>query len=131
PGGSKAVLTLANGQKIVLDSAGNGLVSMQGNTKIMKLDSGRLSYRVPGGRHAKVLYNTIATPKGGQYQIWLPDGSKVWLNAASSIRFPTAFSGKSREVQIKGEAYFEIAKDPKRPFRIAIITHSGVEGEVE
>lgn len=131
PGGNKAVLTLANGQKIVLDSAGNGLVSMQGNTKIMKLDSGRLSYNVPRGEHAKVLYNTIATPRGGQYQIWLPDGSKVWLNAASSIRFPTEFSGKSREVQIKGEAYFEIAKDPKRPFRIAIITHSGVEGEVE
>jgi ferric-dicitrate binding protein FerR (iron transport regulator) len=132
PGGNKAVLTLADGSVIVLDSAANGLLSQQGSTKVTKSAPGQLAYeagagsgKTPGsdnttGTNAAgvVKYNTISIPRGGQYQIQLPDGSKVWLNSSSSLRFPTAFYGKSREVEITGEAYFEIAKDVNRPFYV-------------
>ena len=130
PGGNKAVLTLADGSVIVLDSAANGLLSQQGNTRVMKSASGQLAYETgrsgtapgPGtaGSNAAgvVKYNTISIPRGGQYQVQLPDGSMVWLNSSSSLRFPTAFYGKSREVEITGEAYFEIAKDVNRPFYV-------------
>jgi ferric-dicitrate binding protein FerR (iron transport regulator) len=131
PGGNKAVLTLADGSVIVLDSAANGLLSQQGNTKVMKSASGQLAYEAGGPVNVAgsgnstasngtgvVKYNTISIPRGGQYQIQLPDGSQVWLNSSSSLRFPTAFYGKSREVEITGEAYFEIAKDVNRPFYV-------------
>jgi ferric-dicitrate binding protein FerR (iron transport regulator) len=133
PGGNKAVLILGNGRKIVLDSTGNGILSIQGNTRIIKVNSGQLTYsrqssalRQAQGDDAKVLYNTIATPRGGQYQVVLPDGSKVWLNAASSIRFPTTFVGRERRVQISGEAYFEIAKNAAMPFKVSV-NHMTVE----
>jgi ferric-dicitrate binding protein FerR (iron transport regulator) len=119
PGGQKAVLTLANGSRIVLDSAQNGLLTRQGNTQVLKLDSGQLSYRSakmqPG---AAVEYNVLTTPRGGQYRLTLPDGTKVWLNAASSLKFPTVFTGKSREVTLTGEAYFEVAGNKEMPFRV-------------
>ena len=109
PGGDKAVLTLADGSKIILDNAKNGTLAQQGNTKIIILDAGQLAYNSQGVKtNGEVLYNTISTPKGGQYQVILPDGSKVWLNAASSLRFPTAFVGKQRNVEMTGEAYFEV-----------------------
>lgn len=122
PGGNKAILTLANGQKIVLDSTRNGLLSMQGNTKIVLTGKSRLAYT---GHHAKngkrqILYNTVATPRGGKFQVVLPDGSKVWLNAASSIRFPTEFAGKERRVEITGEVYFEVAANPSLPFVVQL-----------
>ncbi len=107
-GTNKAVLTLADGSTIVLDDAKNGALAQQGNTQVIKID-GKLDYNFNGSASKEVLYNTISTPRGGQYRVELPDGSMVWLNAASSLRFPTAFSGKERRVEITGEAYFEVA----------------------
>ena len=121
PGSNKAILTLANGQQIVLNNAQNGVIGQQGGTKVVKLDSGKLAYNSGDGgeNHANaVLYNTITTPRGGQYQITLPDETKVWLNAESSLRFPTAFTGKDREVQLSGEAYFEVRADKDKPFLV-------------
>jgi len=127
PGGNKAVLTLANGSTIILDSTVNGLVAQQGNAKVMKTNSGQLTYSSADEQPANVLYNTLATPRGGQYQLILPDGSKVWLNAASSLRFPAAFTGKERKVEITGEAYFEITQNAAMPF---IVTKGDVSIEV-
>ncbi len=118
PGSDKAVLTLADGSTIVLDKSINGTLAKQGNTKIIQLNTGQLSYKPSAENSSAVLFNSIRTPRGGQYQIVLPDGSKVWLNAASSIRFPTAFKGKERSVTLTGEAYFEIRKDNDMPFHV-------------
>jgi len=124
PGGHKAILTLANGTTIVLDSAHNGLIGQQGNTNIVKVDAGALAYKGATGDKLQAdgaaAYNSISTPRGGQYQVILPDGSKVWLNAASSLRFPTSFVGKERMVELTGEAYFEIAKNTAMPFRVFV-----------
>ncbi|HEY9260047.1 FecR family protein [Chitinophaga sp.] len=117
PGGNKAVLTLADGSTIVLDSARDGALGHQGSTRIIKLDSGRLAYTASNNDvNAAPQYNTISTPRGGQYQVVLPDGSQVWLNAASSLRFPVAFTGKDRSVTLTGEAYFEVAQQADKPF---------------
>lgn len=121
PGGNKAILTLSNGQQVVLDSLQNGSITHQGGVRIIKLASGRLAYQ--GGEGSEPVYNTITTPKGGQYQVVLPDGSRVWLNAGSSLRFPTAFGGKDRSVDMTGEAYFEIAPDRARPFTVKAPGH--------
>jgi len=136
PGSNKAILTLADGSTIVLDSSHNGALGQQGNTRVIKLDSGRLAYQTAAGHELRAasdklqatgqpLYNTITTPKGGQYQVTLPDGTKVWLNASSSLRFPTAFNGDRREVDLAGEAYFEVTKE-KNPFKVHI--YSSVAG---
>jgi len=118
PGGNKAVLTLANGATIDLDDASNGLVAQQGNAKVLKPGDGQLMYspQEENNDEAAVSFNTLATPRSGQYQLVLPDGSKVWLNAESSIRYPVAFTGNERKVQITGEAYFEVAHNSKMPF---------------
>jgi len=116
PGGNKAILTLGDGSSIVLDSAKNGSLASQGNTNVTKSKKGELVYNSSGPADKSALYNTVTTPKGGQYHIILPDGSKVWLNAASSLRFPTAFTGKERKVEITGEVYFEVAHNTKMPF---------------
>lgn len=121
PGGNKAILTLANGSKIILDSATNGIISEQGNIKIQKLNNGLLAYTVNGKQiieNNEAFYNTISTPRGGQYQITLADGTKVWLNAASSIRFPVLFKGTDRKVEITGEVYFEVTKNKAMPFKV-------------
>lgn len=121
PGGNKAVLTLADGSTIMLDSAQNGMLSQQGNTKVIKLQNGKVVYKKgERGLVAKVEYNTITTPRGGQYQLELADGSRVWLNAASSITFPTSFTGDKREVKISGEAYFEVAHNANIPFSVMV-----------
>ncbi|RPE12507.1 FecR family protein [Chitinophaga lutea] len=121
PGGDKAILTLADGSRITLDTAGNGAIASQGNVQVIKLNSGQLAYNTDAsGKGGGISYNTLSTPKGGQFRIILPDGSNVWLNAASSLRFPTAFSGKTREVQLNGEAYFEVAKNPAMPFTVKV-----------
>ena len=119
PGGDKAILTLADGSTIVLDQAQNGMLGQQGSSKIIKLD-GKLSYDPINQNSKEIVYNTISTPKGGQYQLELPDGSLVWLNATSSIHFPTSFIGKERRVEIRGEAYFEVVKNREMPFIVAI-----------
>ena len=120
PGGNKAVLTLSNGSKIILDSVSNGELAQQGNTKIIKSDSGEIVYTDNGHTHAENVLNTLSTPRGGIFQLVLPDGTKVWLNSASSITYPTAFNGKQRNVSITGEAYFEVAKDKEKPFHVAV-----------
>lgn len=116
PGGNKAILTLGDGSNIILDSAGNGNLASQGNTSITKSGTGELVYKSNNKAAEAIVYNTVTTPKGGQYHIVLPDGSKVWLNAASSLRFPTSFSGNERRVEITGEVYFEVAHNAKMPF---------------
>lgn len=118
PGGDRAVLTLANGQKIILDTASNGAVALQGGRKVIKI-GGQLSYNSET-TSTEVLYNTISTPKGGQYQLELADGTKVWLNAASSLRFPTSFTGKDRTVELSGEGYFEVAHNANMPFHVKV-----------
>ena len=126
PGGDKAVLTLADGSQIILDNAKNGNLANQGDIKVIKLD-GQLAYN-GSNQSTEVLYNTISTPKGGQYQLVLADGSKVWLNAASSLRFPASFIGKERKVELTGEGYFEVAKNAAMPFKV--VMNNGMEVEV-
>ncbi|MFD0751860.1 FecR family protein [Mucilaginibacter calamicampi] len=123
PGGNKAILTLANGQKISLSDSDNGQIAMQSSIKITKTAEGEIVYETPVGlienSEAKPEYNTIEAPVGGQWQVILPDRSKVWLNAKSSLTYPTFFTGNERKVQLKGEAYFEIAHNENMPFKVA------------
>lgn len=116
PGTNKAILTLSNGKTINLDQAGPGEIAHQEEIVVTKTTDGKIVYTAPhhtwttpGTDHAQN-FNSISTPAGGQYQINLPDGSKVWLNAASSLKYPTVFSTRERRVELSGEAYFEIAK---------------------
>jgi transmembrane sensor len=120
PGGNRATLTLADGSEIILDDAANGLLARQGSAEVRKSDDGQVIYNADKttAQLNPNQMNTLATPKGGQYQIVLPDGSKVWLNASSSIRFPAVFAGHERKVEITGEVYFEVQKDRTRPFKV-------------
>jgi len=124
PGCNKATLTLADGSRITLDSADKQVIQ-QGNTTIHQ-QQGHLQYTT-AGRADNLSYNILNTPAGGQYQLTLPDGSQVWLNAASSLRFPTAFNGSERQVALSGEAYFEIAPNVNSPF---IVRANDVEIEI-
>lgn len=117
PGKEGAILTLANGEQIVLDSAANGLLANQQNTTVIKKD-GQLVYAQ--GNTTEVVYNTMSTPRGRNYNLHLSDGTKVWLNAASSITFPTAFTGQKRSVEITGEVFFEVAKDATKSFSVNV-----------
>jgi ferric-dicitrate binding protein FerR (iron transport regulator) len=140
PGRNAATLTLADGKTIVLDSS-SGTISTQGSVTVINM-SGLLSYEtgkaadkanVPTEALVKAgqpLYNTVTTARGNQYQLVLADGSKVWLNSASSLRFPAVFTGATREVELNGEGYFEIAKNPSRPFIVNIGGHDGSQVEV-
>ncbi|OQP64121.1 hypothetical protein A3860_22205 [Niastella vici] len=133
PGGNKAVLTLADGSTIVLDSAANGALAQQGKTIVFKKKDGELVYHSKiNGNQDVIAWNTISTPRGGQYQVVLPDGTKVWLNAVSSLRFPSSFSRKERVVQLTGEAYLEVAPlsltpGKKVPFIVDIIKGGRIE----
>ena len=122
PGGNKATLTLANGTKISLADANNGDLVKRSNLSIVKAADGQLVYKVSGAEkrstNAAAEYNSITTPNGGQYQILLSDGSKVWLNDASSLKFPTVFAGQERKVEVTGEAYFEVSENKKMPFTV-------------
>lgn len=117
PGSDKAVLTLADGSTVTLDSTGKQVLR-QGNTAIRQLN-GQLQYE-SGDAGKEISYNTLTTPRGGQYQLLLPDGTGVWLNAGSSLRYPVAFRGKERKVILTGEAYFEVAHNDQQPFRIQV-----------
>ena len=120
PGSNKAFLVLGNGQRISLTDARNGTIAEQAGRAIKKTADGVVVYDRSNGedRNAAQLYNTVETPRGGQYQVMLADGSKVWLNAASSLKYPPAFKGADREVELTGEAYFEIAADKAHPFKV-------------
>jgi transmembrane sensor len=117
----KAVLTLADGSRVLLDSGRAGLPSTQGAARIEQQKDG-LVYTTeengPAADNGAAAYNTITVPKGGNYRVVLADHSEVWLNAASSISYPTSFTGNSREVTITGEAYFHVAKDPTKSFLV-------------
>lgn len=119
PGSSKAVLTLADGSTVTLDSAGNQVIQ-QGKTLVQQ-NNGRLQYAAEGKGEA-IGYNTLSVPRGGQFNIVLPDGSHVWLNSASTLRFPTAFAGKQRMVELQGQGYFEVKKDAAHPFIVKVNT---------
>lgn len=126
PGTTKARLVMANGHTIGLDKEGDSSFT-QGKDVQVQQQKGQLSFQVKNNAKELPTYNTLITPKGGEYKLALEDGTVVWLNAASSIRFPNRFSGKQREVQLTGEAYFEVTHDPKRPF---IVTVNGTAIEV-
>ncbi|WP_436489210.1 FecR domain-containing protein [Chitinophaga sp. ARDCPP14] len=124
PGSRKATLKLGNGATIILDDAQNGVIANQGKTVIKKSGNGQLVYDASASVTTEITYNTITTPNGGEYEVILPDGSHVWLNAASVIRFPAAFTGNTRKVEINGEAYLEIVKNEKAPFIVVSGKHS-------
>ena len=117
PNTINAVLTLSNGQRIVLDSSGNGMIAAQGAVNVIKLSNGQIAYR---GSSKDIQYNTLNNPRGSRViSLMLADGSKVWLNAASSLTYPTAFVGNERKVEVTGEAYFEVAHNPDKPFIVS------------
>jgi transmembrane sensor len=121
PGSNKAILTVSGGKTIVLDAAANGLVAKTGAGEVLKTQQGQLVYKDSGAKAlAAVEYNTLTTPRGGEYQLVLPDGTKVWLDAASSITYPVAFTGNSRRVKLTGQGYFEVAKNKEKPFYVDV-----------
>lgn len=129
PGGNRATLTLASGQVVTLDSMAGGTVTRQGAVSVVKLGSGQIAYQFENNNtnpYTHNGYNMLETPVGGQYQVVLPDQTKVWLNSSSSIRFPVSFAGfAERRVEIRGEAYLEVAKDARHPF-VALVGSSEV-----
>jgi ferric-dicitrate binding protein FerR (iron transport regulator) len=118
PGGNKATLLLGDGSMVNLGAAKNGVIRKVAGTLIDKQD-GQLRYNVSAAHLAPEM-NTMQTPRGGQYQVILPDGTKVWLNAASSLTYPTAFAGVDRAVRLNGEAYFEVADNKDKPFKVMV-----------
>ncbi len=126
PGSNKAFLTLSDGRNIILDHASPGLLTTQGGTRIIKEEGDRLSYETTSHEDAPVsASNTLRTPRGGQYHLVLPDGTKAWLNAASSIVYPVRFAGSSRQVRIEGEVYFEVARQLKENHKVPFIVNAG------
>ena len=126
PGKKGAILILADGKQVVLDSLQNGLVATQSGMNAV-LRNGELHYaqgNEPGG---EMVYNTISVPNGRVFHLQLPDGTRVWINSASSIRYPVAFTGNQRQVEITGEAYFDVAKNPRMPFRVRVNEKAEVE----
>jgi len=135
PGGNRAVLTMGNGVQVNLNEQSVGYISQQAGAKLYKDTGGKLVYNKMSA-NAQPVYNTLATPRAGQYEVELPDGTKVWLNAESSLRYPTYFSGSDRTVELTGEAYFEVAHNRKMPFKVitsnqevtVLGTHFNIQG---
>lgn len=126
PGKNGALLTLADGKQIVLDSLKNGLIATQQGVKVA-LKDGQIKYSKDEAQSAGIVYNTLSTPRGRQWPLALSDGTKVWLNAASSIKYPTVFAGSERKVSITGEVYLDVAKDKARPFIVEVNNNVSVE----
>jgi hypothetical protein len=124
PGSNKAILTQANGKTILLDSAANGILAKSGKTQVNKVNNGKLVYNTLSHNNTDdenaLIYNTLTTPRGGEYQVVLPDGTHVWLNSSSSLSYPVEFAGNERRVKLTGEAYFEVAKNKDKPFYVNI-----------
>lgn len=118
PGSNKATLTLAGGQQIILADAKNGKLATEAGTAINKTADGEVIYNNDQTENKTAVYNTMTTPRGGQYHLTLADGSIAWLNAASSITYPVAFNGKLRQVEITGEVYFQVAHSAAKPFLV-------------
>lgn len=132
PGGNKATLTLSDGTTIVLDSVQNGNLALQGNTQVTKQDGQLLYSTTQRQPDAGLDNNVLRTPLKAVYNVTLSDGTKVTLNSVSRLSYPVSFTGDSREVEITGEAYFEVAKDATKPFRVSILSASGQKlGQVE
>jgi ferric-dicitrate binding protein FerR (iron transport regulator) len=142
PGGNKAILTLADGRRIDLGATANGVLATQGNSKVAKLSDGQLAYNkeksttpsaggptnAPGSPAAPApAYNSLSTPRAGQFTLRLPDGTEVWLNNASVLKYPVSFTGPNRTVELTGEAYFEVSKDPAHPFQVQVQNGPTVE----
>jgi len=131
PGGNKATLTLANGTKIVLDRLQNGQIAQQAGSIVQKINDGQLVYASDSenDQHpsSTTEWNTVTVPKGGQYKVILSDGTSVYLNSASVLSYPTSFTGKKRAVKLTGEAYFEVAKNPNRPFMVMVSNRQNIE----
>lgn len=120
---NKAILTLGSGKQIILDSTGNGMLAQQSGAAVIKSANGRIEYQQNDSLTAanrSVDFNTVSTPKAGEYIITLPDGTIAWLNAASSITFPTAFRGADRTVSVQGEVYLQVAKKASQPFMVKV-----------
>jgi hypothetical protein len=124
PGKDGAILTLSDNTTIILDSAGNGIIATQNGSDVV-MSNGQLIYKAK--KSSGVAYNTMTTPKGRQFSLVLPDGTKAWLNAASSLRYPTAFIGGERKVEVTGEVYFEVAKNKQMPFKVKVNENMEVE----
>lgn len=121
PGGNNATLTLANGATINLNQISNGVIARNGEIAITKKEDGQLVYSAAVDQNDiddKISFNTVSVPRGGQYQVVLPDGTNIWLNSESSLTYPVKFKGLERHVELKGEAYFEVAQDRRMPFTI-------------
>lgn len=125
PGGNKATLILADGRKVSLTDAADGKVAEEGNVRIRKSAEGRIVYEVISQENELPQYHTIATPAGGQFEVLLPDGTHVWLNAASSLKYPVSFAAlKERRVELSGEAYFEVSKISRAGARLPFVVQS-------
>lgn len=118
PGSNKATLTLSDGKKILLNNTSQGLLTKEGKVSILNTAQGTLTYSTQTKTESRIYSHVLETPKGGRYQVDLSDGTKVWLNASSSLTYPAIFKGKERYVQLTGEAYFEVVKDKNRPFKV-------------
>lgn len=126
PGGNRATLTLANGAVIDLANAKNGLILNKQGSHVNKPADGELVYEGNGLLETPTIH-TLSTPVGGQYQVTLADGTKVWLNAASVLKYPSRFTSSERKVELSGEAYFEVSKNEKQPFYVFLSDSSGVK----
>jgi transmembrane sensor len=122
PGGNKAILTLANGEKVLLTDARNGVVARQGGVAVAKKSDGQLNYSVDesGLSNEAQLFNTVETPRGGKYKLTMADGTIAILDAASSIHYPVAFNGRERRVEITGQVYFEVVHNTDKPFKVSV-----------
>lgn len=128
PVSNNAMITFSDGSMVVLDTAGDGSLAIQGNTKVIKLPNGEIRYERTAGNNEPISFNTLTVPRGSRVvTLRLEDGSRIWMNSASSLRYPTAFRGKERRVEITGEAYFEIARNPSMPF---IVSRNQIETRV-
>ncbi|HEY2722729.1 MAG TPA: FecR family protein, partial [Chitinophagaceae bacterium] len=126
PGGNRATLTLSNGSVIDLTTAKNGMIQNGEGSHVSKLADGELVYEKADSSKESVAMHTLSTPVGGKYQVTLPDGTKVWLNAATIIKYPSQFTGNERRVQLNGEAYFEVTRNEKQPFKVVLEDSSTV-----